>query len=239
MTPSRSCAARTSRSASSVRPTEGASTWFCGYVNLKDAPGNEDKAYDYINAWLDDGTAKALLENFGYATTKTAGMATISAEELQAASVDPVTTTLLAQTPLDPAMRDRMVNEFERSNPASDRPTHPQTPGASPPGVFLSGCRSPYPRGGHHPRPSRRFSAIPVCRAASSRYRLLRVTPRLCATSCHWPWFGGSGPTFGQPGIQPLSPPFASFDHCQVQARGLQAMRQLTRPTCASPALTF
>ena len=93
--------------------TEGASSWFCGYINLKDAPGSEDKAYDFINAWLADGTAKALLENFGYATTQMAGMAAITAEALKAADVDPVDTTLLAQTPLDQAMRDRMVAEFE------------------------------------------------------------------------------------------------------------------------------
>jgi spermidine/putrescine transport system substrate-binding protein len=93
---------------------EGASSWFCGYVNLKDAPGKEDKAYDFINAWLDDGSAKGLLDNFGYAATQTAGMAAIPADALKAADVDPISTTLLAQTPLDPAMRDRMVNEFEQ-----------------------------------------------------------------------------------------------------------------------------
>ena len=93
---------------------EGASSWFCGYINIKDAPGSEDKAYDFINAWLDDGSAKGLVENFGYATTQTAGMALISQDELVAASVDPIDTTLLAQTPIDPAMRDRMVNEFEQ-----------------------------------------------------------------------------------------------------------------------------
>ncbi len=92
---------------------EGASSWFCGFINIKDAPGSEDKAYDFINAWLDDGTAKGLLENFGYATTQTAGMALIAQDELVAADVNPVDTTLLAQTPLDSAMRDRMVNEFE------------------------------------------------------------------------------------------------------------------------------
>ncbi len=92
---------------------EGASSWFCGYINLKDAPGSEDKAYDFINAWLEEGTAKALLENFGYAATQTAGMAAITLDELKAADVDPVNATLLAQTPIDPALRDRMVNEFE------------------------------------------------------------------------------------------------------------------------------
>ncbi len=95
-------------------PKEGASNWFCGYVNLKNGPGKEDKVYDFINAWLDDGTAKGLLENIGYATTQTAGMAKIDPAELAQHYADPVKGTLLTQVPIDPAMRDRMVNEFEQ-----------------------------------------------------------------------------------------------------------------------------
>lgn len=92
---------------------EGASSWFCGYVNFKDAPGKEDNAYDFINAWLDHGSAKGLLDNFGYAATETVSMSAISVDELKARDVDPITSTLLAQTPIDPALRDRMVKEFE------------------------------------------------------------------------------------------------------------------------------
>ena len=92
---------------------EGASSWFCGYVNFKDGPGSEDKAYDFINAWLDEGSAKALLDNFGYAATQSAGLARIPAEELAAADVNPIDGILLAQTPIPAAMRDRMVAEFE------------------------------------------------------------------------------------------------------------------------------
>jgi len=93
---------------------EGASTWFCGYINLKDAPGSEEKAYDYINAFTDYGTAPVLLANIGYAMTGTGAIAQIPAEDLKAGFVDPVSGTLLAQTPLDPALRDKMVNEFEQ-----------------------------------------------------------------------------------------------------------------------------
>jgi spermidine/putrescine transport system substrate-binding protein len=93
---------------------EGAANWFCGYVNLKEGPGSEDKAYDFINAWLDNGTAKGLLENIGYATTQTAGMALVDPAELASHFADPVTGTLLTQVPIDPAMRDKMVNEFEQ-----------------------------------------------------------------------------------------------------------------------------
>ncbi|NBZ87850.1 ABC transporter substrate-binding protein [Stagnihabitans tardus] len=96
------------------QPKEGASKFFCGFVNLKDGPGKEDKAYDFLNGWLDDQTAKALLTLVGYATTQTAGMATIAPEELAAGYADPLPGTYLTQTPIDPSLRDRMVKEFEQ-----------------------------------------------------------------------------------------------------------------------------
>ena len=94
-------------------PAEGAATWFCGFVNFKDAPGSEDKAYDFMNSLLAHGSAKALLEELGYAHSNTAAMAEITEEELKAAFVDPVTTTLLAQTPVSAEFREKMINEFE------------------------------------------------------------------------------------------------------------------------------
>lgn len=95
-------------------PKEGVSTWFCGYVNMKDGPGKEDKAYDFINAFIDPSSAKELLANIGYASTNDAGMKTITMDELKAAEVDPVEGTLLAQTPIDHALRQRMLEEFEQ-----------------------------------------------------------------------------------------------------------------------------
>jgi spermidine/putrescine transport system substrate-binding protein len=40
-------------------------------------------------------------------------MAEITPEELAAGEVNPIDTTLLAQTPIDPVLRDRMLQEFE------------------------------------------------------------------------------------------------------------------------------
>jgi spermidine/putrescine transport system substrate-binding protein len=94
-------------------PKEGAASWFCGMVNFKDAPGSEDKAYDFINAWLEHRSAKGLLENFGYAHANDAAMAQISAEELAAGYADPVDGILLSQTPLSAEARGRMLEEFE------------------------------------------------------------------------------------------------------------------------------
>ncbi|MEZ5796480.1 MAG: extracellular solute-binding protein [Paracoccaceae bacterium] len=94
-------------------PAEGATTWFCGMVNMKDAPGSEDKAYDYINSLLAPTSAQPLLDAIGYALANDAAMATIDPEALKAAYVDPVTTTLLPQTPVSQEFRARMIEEFE------------------------------------------------------------------------------------------------------------------------------
>ena len=96
------------------QPKEGVSSFFCGYVNAKDAPGNEDKAYDFINAWLSHGTAKFLLDTVGYAHANDAAMAEIPLDVQIAADANPITTTLLAQTPIASSMRDRMLQEFEQ-----------------------------------------------------------------------------------------------------------------------------
>ena len=94
-------------------PKEGVASWFCGYVNFKDAPGSEDKAYDFINAWLAPPSAKGLLETFGYASTNDVAMKDISPEALKAADIDPVDGILLSQTPISAEQRGRMLEEFE------------------------------------------------------------------------------------------------------------------------------
>ena len=96
------------------KAAEGASTWFCGYVNLANSPGSEDKAYDFINAWMEHRSARGLLDDFGYSHVNAAAMAGIPLEDLAAADVDPIDTTLLTQTPIDHRMRDRMLAEFEK-----------------------------------------------------------------------------------------------------------------------------
>ena len=92
---------------------EGAATWYCGFVNMKDAPGVADKAYDNINSLLAHSSAQPLLDAIGYALANDAAMAEIPAEALQAAYVDPVTTPLFVQSPPTTELRDRMIEEFE------------------------------------------------------------------------------------------------------------------------------
>jgi spermidine/putrescine transport system substrate-binding protein len=55
-----------------------------------------------------------VLETVGYAHSNDAAMADITLDELKAGEVDPISTTVLAQTPIDGALRDRMLQEFEQ-----------------------------------------------------------------------------------------------------------------------------
>ena len=65
-------------------------------------------------AWLSAiGRAKGLLENFGYAHANDVAMKDIPLEALKEGNVDPIDGIVLSQTPIDPAMRDRMTQEFE------------------------------------------------------------------------------------------------------------------------------
>jgi spermidine/putrescine transport system substrate-binding protein len=52
-----------------MQPKEGVSSWVGGFLRLKDAPGNEQNAYDFVDAWLAPETGKWMIENYGYGHT--------------------------------------------------------------------------------------------------------------------------------------------------------------------------
>ncbi|MRX50503.1 extracellular solute-binding protein [Paracoccus sp. S-4012] len=93
---------------------EGSSTFICGFVNLKNGPGSEDKAYDFINAWLAPSAGPALLDVIGYGHSSSAAMAEISEEDKVAAGISAIDAPVLEQTPNDPAQRERQLAEFEK-----------------------------------------------------------------------------------------------------------------------------
>ncbi len=92
---------------------EGSSTWVCGFVNMKDGPGNEDEAYDFMNSWLSPGGAKALVEELGVGHSNLAAMATMDPAALVEAGLGPVNAPTFPQTPKDNALHERMLKEFE------------------------------------------------------------------------------------------------------------------------------
>lgn len=95
-------------------PVEGSSMWFCGYVNLKDGPGSEDKAHDFVNAWLEPSVTEYIVTEWGYGHANTEAMKSIPAETLEEVGMGPVDVPVLHQVPLDLAIRERMVEAFER-----------------------------------------------------------------------------------------------------------------------------
>lgn len=93
---------------------EGSSTFICGYVNLKDGPGDEEKAYDFMNSWLAPTSARALLDEIGYGHSSLKAMETIPMEEQVEAGIGPVSVPVLPQVPNDPVLRERQLAEFEK-----------------------------------------------------------------------------------------------------------------------------
>jgi spermidine/putrescine transport system substrate-binding protein len=93
---------------------EGSAAWFCGYVNLKDAPGSEDAAYDFINSWLRPDAGQVLLDSVGYGHASLKAQEAVGIEAMNAVGLGKPTTPVFTQTPLDAGLRDRMVEEFEK-----------------------------------------------------------------------------------------------------------------------------
>ena len=93
---------------------EGTSVWLCGYVNMVDAPGMEERAYDFINAMLDPVSAEPLLTTGGFGSANSAALDALGAEMLEANGLGVVTVPVLAQLPISNEQRERQAEAFER-----------------------------------------------------------------------------------------------------------------------------
>ncbi|MBB3712613.1 spermidine/putrescine transport system substrate-binding protein [Limimaricola variabilis] len=91
---------------------EGSSLWLCGYVNMKDAPGSEDQAYDYINAMLAPEAAMPLLEA-GFGSANAAALGEIDEATLEASGIAPIDAPVLAQLSIPNERREQHAETFE------------------------------------------------------------------------------------------------------------------------------
>ncbi len=92
---------------------EGSAMWLCGFVKMANAPGSEDKAYDYVNAFLDPSSTLPLKEaGFGHANA--AAMKQFTPEDLASVGMGEISAPILAQLPMDATLRDRQTAEFQR-----------------------------------------------------------------------------------------------------------------------------
>lgn len=92
---------------------EGSSLWLCGYVNLKDSEGSEDKAYDFINAMLDPSSTTPLLEA-GYGHSNATAMADVGDDALTQSGLGAIDAPVLAQLPMSNDLRERQSEAFEK-----------------------------------------------------------------------------------------------------------------------------
>jgi spermidine/putrescine-binding protein len=97
---------------------EGLSTWVCGYVLLKDAPGNVDKAYEFLSGVnTDPRVANYIVNDWGYGHGNAKAMAevdpTILAEKGYA-DVNQFVDKTLFQSPLPADLKLKMISEFEK-----------------------------------------------------------------------------------------------------------------------------
>ncbi len=96
---------------------EGLSTWVCGYVLFKDAPGSADKAYDYLSAVNAPEVATYMLTDWGFGHGNAKGMAAIDPKVLAEkgyADVEKFVDKTLFQSPLPNDLKLKMIAEFEK-----------------------------------------------------------------------------------------------------------------------------
>lgn len=93
---------------------EGSSMWFCGFVNLADGPGSEAKAHDWMESFLQPSVTEYIVTEWGYGHANAEAMDEIAAETLEKVGLGPVDAPVLQQVPMDVALRERMIAEFER-----------------------------------------------------------------------------------------------------------------------------
>lgn len=96
---------------------EGSSTWVCGYVNLAGGEGDEQKMYDFINAWLEPRTAEYIVTSWNYGHSNEKAMKAMDSEVLESSGFGDFgsyTDDTLWQAPIGHEMREKMIAEFEK-----------------------------------------------------------------------------------------------------------------------------
>ncbi|SMF13893.1 putative spermidine/putrescine transport system substrate-binding protein/spermidine/putrescine transport system substrate-binding protein [Tistlia consotensis] len=99
-------------------PKEGLSTWMCGMVMLKDAPGNLDQAYDYLNAMLDPQVGKVLIDDWGYGHSNRNSYKLATSELAKqlglTSDLDKFLKGTRYQGEIPPEKREKMIDIFEQ-----------------------------------------------------------------------------------------------------------------------------
>ena len=99
-----------------MNPKEGIWTWVCGLVLLNDGPGDRDKAYEFIDAWLAPESGKNLIEMYGYGHANAKSFELVDPATLSDLGIsDPA--TMMASSrffgEIEPDVREKYINLFD------------------------------------------------------------------------------------------------------------------------------
>lgn len=99
-----------------MNPKEGILCWVCGLMLIKDGPGDEQAAYDFIDAMLTPEVGKHVIENWGYGHSNAKAFDLVDKEVLAERGIS-TPTALFEQgvffEEIPPATRDKLAKMFE------------------------------------------------------------------------------------------------------------------------------
>jgi spermidine/putrescine transport system substrate-binding protein len=99
-----------------MNPKEGILTWVCGYMLLKDGPGDEQAAYDFIDAALAPESGRYLIDEFGYGHSNRKAFDLVTKErleELNISSPEALFKQGVFFQPIPPETREKYIAMFE------------------------------------------------------------------------------------------------------------------------------
>lgn len=99
-----------------MNPKEGIWTWVCGLVLLVDGPGDLNKAYEFIDAWISPASGKNLIEMYGYGHSNAKSFELVDAAVLDDLGItDP--DTMMANSrffgEIKPEVREKYIALFD------------------------------------------------------------------------------------------------------------------------------
>lgn len=100
-----------------MQPKEGVSSWVAGFARLKDAPGKEQNAYDYVDAWLAPASGKWMIENYGYGHPNRKAFELVDPKVLADKGLDlpdKILTHSLPNQEMSPDLHERYVRMYEQ-----------------------------------------------------------------------------------------------------------------------------
>ncbi len=99
-----------------MQPKEGRVVWIDGFIMLKAGEGEEQRAYDYIDAWLSPETGRYMLAEYGYGHSNRKAFELVPKErlaEIEITSPAEVLANGVFLREMDPALREAYVRMYE------------------------------------------------------------------------------------------------------------------------------